>query len=424
MPPMEQTRSRARLADVLRNRPLLTLMLGHFTVDMYVGLLPVLYPLLTERFTLDLKTVGLVSLAYSGMASLAQPFFGWVADRYGTRFIGAALVWTAALFATIGFAPTFPLLVVLAGLAGLGSGAYHPLGAVNASAVIPEGQRNTAMSVYVTGGTVGVATGPLVGALLFSLFGVRGTALMALPGLGIATWLLWEMRSIALRRPRRKEGESVAHGPTPVVPLVAIVGVMMARSWAMIGIQAFVPTWYKQLGYDASFYGPLATTIVLASAMGTVGSGTLADRYGRRAVIAGSLLLTAPAIFLFAQFTGPIGFLTGALVGFLAASTGPLLLVMAQQLMAGRAGVATGLLLGLGFITGAVGVPIMGALADAFGIANAMRFQALVSILTIGLAWLLPGEARLRELARARQTPSTPEAAPAAPVAVEQGRRV
>src|SRR5215211_1572012 len=89
-----------RLSDVLRNRPLLTLMLGHYTVDMYVGVLPILYPILMGRFALDLKTVGLVSLAYSGMASLAQPLFGWIADRYGTRFIGLALVWTAATFAT------------------------------------------------------------------------------------------------------------------------------------------------------------------------------------------------------------------------------------------------------------------------------------------------------------------------------------
>ena len=40
----------AAQTSVLRNRPLLTLMFGHFTVDMYVGLLPVLYPLLTDRF--------------------------------------------------------------------------------------------------------------------------------------------------------------------------------------------------------------------------------------------------------------------------------------------------------------------------------------------------------------------------------------
>src|SRR5262249_48185903 len=120
--------------SVLRNRPLLTLMYGHFTVDMYVGLLPVLYPLLTDRFSLDLKAVGLVSLAYSGVAALSQPFFGWIADRYGTRFAGLALFWTAIMFATIGFAPTFPILLLLAGLAGLGSGCYHPMGALNANA--------------------------------------------------------------------------------------------------------------------------------------------------------------------------------------------------------------------------------------------------------------------------------------------------
>ena len=51
-----------RASDVLRNRPLLTLMLGHYTVDMYVGVLPVLYPILTGRFALDLKTVGLLTL--------------------------------------------------------------------------------------------------------------------------------------------------------------------------------------------------------------------------------------------------------------------------------------------------------------------------------------------------------------------------
>ena len=93
-------------------------MYGHFTVDMYVGLLPVLYPLLTDRFALDLKTVGLLSLAYSGTASISQPFFGWIADRYGTRFAGLALIWTATMFATIGFAPTFPILLLLPGRRG------------------------------------------------------------------------------------------------------------------------------------------------------------------------------------------------------------------------------------------------------------------------------------------------------------------
>ena len=406
----------AAQTSVLRNRPLLTLMFGHFTVDMYVGLLPVLYPLLTDRFTLDLKTVGLVSLAYSGMASISQPFFGWIADRYGTRFIGLALVWTAIMFSTVGFAPTFPVLLALAAAAGIGSGCYHPLGALNANAVIPEKQRNVAMSVYVTGGTMGVALGPIIGAVIFSLFGVHGTVVMFFPGICSAIWLLFEMRKIAVRRPApAKPGTVVTHAPIPIGPLLAIIGVMASRSWTVIGIEAFIPTWYKSLGYSASFYGPLATVVVVASAFGTIGSGTLADRYGRRAVIVGALILTMPVIILFAQFTGPIGFLTGAGVGFLAASTGPLMLVMAQQLMAGRAGVASGLILGLGFVTGAIGVPIMGAMADAFGIAAAMRFQAVIVLVTIAVAFFLPSEEYLFNRTQAIEAAShpTPGAVPA-----------
>ena len=104
----------AGLIAILRTRALVTLMLGHFQVDCYVGVIPVLFPLLIGRFDLDLATVGLVSLAYGGTASLSQPFFGFLADRFGTRFTGLALVWTASSFAAIGFAPTFPILVAIA----------------------------------------------------------------------------------------------------------------------------------------------------------------------------------------------------------------------------------------------------------------------------------------------------------------------
>src|SRR5438105_5769181 len=143
----------------LANRRLMTLWLGHFTVDSYIGVLPVLYPLLIERFRLSLETVGLVALAYVGVASVSQPLFGWLADRYGTRLTGFALAWTAVTFSTLGFAPSFPALLAMAAGAGLGSGAFHPFGALNVSAVLPDRHRNTGMSLYVTGGTFGVALG-------------------------------------------------------------------------------------------------------------------------------------------------------------------------------------------------------------------------------------------------------------------------
>lgn len=65
----------------------MTLASGHFTVDMYAGLLPALYPMLTDRFALDLTTVGLVALANSAASALSQPIFRWIAHLHGTRIV-------------------------------------------------------------------------------------------------------------------------------------------------------------------------------------------------------------------------------------------------------------------------------------------------------------------------------------------------
>jgi len=47
--------------------------------------------------------------------------------------------------------------------------------------LLPKRGASTTMSVYVTGGTVGLATGPIIGIVAFGLFGMRGTALMLGP---------------------------------------------------------------------------------------------------------------------------------------------------------------------------------------------------------------------------------------------------
>jgi FSR family fosmidomycin resistance protein-like MFS transporter len=386
-------------------------MLGHFTVDSYVGLLPVLYPLLIHRFRLDLATVGLVSLAYSGLASVSQPLFGILADRYGTRFVGLTLVWTAATFAAVGFAPSFPVLLAIAAASGLGSGAFHPLGALTVRSLLPNRGANTAMSMYVTGGTVGVACGPLIGIVLFGVFGTPGTVVTLLPGLASAAYLLAAMR-VTRSRPRvAPAGPPGWRRALPLAAIAATVAVMAARNATMFTLQAFTPTWYHQLGYQPWFYGPLVTVLVLASALGTIGCGALADRFGRKAVIIGSLVLTIPAVALYVLLPGPLGFVWAVLVGVLAASTGPLTLMMAQELMVGRAGLASGLIMGLAFVTGAVGVPLTGAVADHVGLQLALGLQVAVCAITILVAMALPDESFFRRLREPRAATPEPAAA-------------
>ena len=75
------------------------------------------------------------------------------------------------------------------------------------------------------------------------------------------------------------------------------------------------------------------------------------------------------------------------------------MLLMAQQLMAARAGLASGLVMGLGFVTGAIGVPINGAIGDAIGLQSSLTTHVLLVLVTIVIAWFLPSEPEMERLA-------------------------
>jgi len=109
----------------LRNQALLVLMMAHFTNDLFGGILPMYLPVMKERFELSNAAIGFAILAYSGMSSLSQPLFGYFSDRGGRRwYLAATLVWSAGFIALYGFAPNYPVFLLLAGLAGIGSGAF------------------------------------------------------------------------------------------------------------------------------------------------------------------------------------------------------------------------------------------------------------------------------------------------------------
>src|SRR4051812_45647647 len=97
----------------LLNRGLLMLMGGDFTGDHFSGLLPVMIPLLRERFSLDLAATGLIVTLVTSSLSLSQPFFGLFVDRFGTRTLGwIAVAWMGFFFTLIGLAPSYPLVLV------------------------------------------------------------------------------------------------------------------------------------------------------------------------------------------------------------------------------------------------------------------------------------------------------------------------
>lgn len=382
------------LRQLLRNKALLTFMLGHFTVDMFGGLLPILYPLMAAAFNLNLADVGLIALCYTAASSLSQPLFGFVADRYGSRYLApASLVWAAVMFGLVGFSASTGMLAVLAAMAGLGSGAYHPQGAANASAVTGSIQKNTAMSFYTVGGTSGYALGPILGAILFGVLGRHGSIVLAPFGIVSALLVLRSFKRLGLGLPEAHQEARLQQRKIRWKPLIPVLSVSMLRNLVLLSVVTFVPLWYRELGYSAAFYGVLTSLMIAGGAVGAIFGGLLADRFGQRRVLVAGLALSVPALVVFVLNPGPGALILGPLFGMLGEGPVSITLVMAQRLLPGRVGTASGFVLGLGFVAAGIGAPVTGILADHIGTPNAMMVISSLMFVAIIAALLIPAEA-------------------------------
>jgi MFS transporter, FSR family, fosmidomycin resistance protein len=387
--------------SLLRNRPLWTIMSGHFAVDHFSGLMPALYPLLVATQGLTIGQVGLVAAAYQSTLSLTQPLFGYLADRLGTRWLsGLSVLWMAVAFAGLGWARDFGMLVALAAAAGLGSGAYHPQGAMNAALVTDARHRNTAMAIYTLGGTGGVAIGPVVGAAIFGWLGREATLLLALPALAIGIMLLVQMRVVERLK---RESASTRAGRAPgagghTSALVRIVGALMIRGSGYFALTTFLTVWFSQMGHGPAYYSVILSTLTASAVAGTFVGGLMADRLGRRRVMLTCLFALGPLMFLFVQVARlpdaapPLVAVLAFCTGFLADAPFPLALVTAQRLMPGNVGTASGLILGFTFSAGGFGALAVGQLATQIGLAQALSLAAILPVVAAFLFLTIPPE--------------------------------
>ena len=140
--------------------------------------------------------------------------------------------------------------------------------------------------------------------------------------------------------------------------------------------------------------------MLISGSLGTILGGLFADRFNRRLAIVGSLILLAPTIWLMLSFPGPAAFLFGVLVGIVADFSLPSIMTMAQELMPGRAGMTSGLILGVGFVMGGIGVSITGVVADQIGLTRALMLLPALLAVALVLTLFVPSDvAKRRERA-------------------------
>lgn len=385
------------MRSLLKNVTLWSLTLGHFSVDMLAGTMPIVVGLyLKDTLHLDLSQIGLLLGAYKLTSSLTQPIFGYLSDRYGGRwFAVGGLLWLSILQGLVGFMPTFGAATFISALAGLGSAAFHPQGASGAN--IAAGERKTAgVAMFMLGGNSGFAVGPILAAAVMGWYGVRGTALLALIGLLIVP-LLYFLTGQAQAAPsadKKPANWKIELNPLfSTTAIVALIAVMSLRAWSQESFSSFLPQFFVELAhFSKAEASMLASLMLLALAGGTVTSGILSDRVGGARVMLVSMLISAPlmaAMFLLGDWRA---FYVAPFLGFVSGAAWPPMLVMAQSLFPKHAGVGSGVALGFVFAMGGLGLQLTGWLAEPrhLGLYTAMLSLSIIPLATAALVFLLP----------------------------------
>ena len=188
----------------LRLHPTILLMASaHMMVDGYGNIFAPMLPILIPRLGLNLATAGLLTMMFQLAASVAQVGFGHLADRWRPRLlVMAGPVLAVSVLSLVGLATSTTMLACILVAGGLGGAAFHPPAAALAHRLGGE-RRGLAMSVYITGGSLGFSLGPLLFAPFAQRYGIEWTPLLAIPGLVVIAIFLTKVPPIPVHASSR-----------------------------------------------------------------------------------------------------------------------------------------------------------------------------------------------------------------------------
>src|SRR3989442_12065501 len=130
--------------------------------------------------------------------------------------------------------------------------------------------------------------------------------------------------------------------------------------------------------------------MLLVGGIGTLAAGPAADRFGGRVVLIASNLVAPPLIVIFVAVGGIPGAFALALVGVAITGTFGVTMVMSQEYLPRRIGMASGLSIGLSIGLGGIAAVILGAIADSIDLRTALYVCAAAPVAALPLTALLP----------------------------------
>ena len=347
-----------------------TLTVAHLANDAYVAFLHPLLPRLMDKLDLSIALAAVLTMVLSLASSLPQPVMGYLADRVGRRWLVALGPIVSGVFLSlIGLAPTFGALVALLALGGFGSAFFHPP-AVSLAGRVSEGKGSgLRVSIFSFGGHLGFALGPVTAVAIVGAFTLEGLWVAMFPGvvIGIATLAF-------LPRPARGRPPPPPPSPRQVLgalagPLGLVFGISALGAFVQRTLLTLYPIVVSQAGGSEALGAASLSVYLGLQAGGTIFAGLLTDRMDRTRLLAGICILAAPAHVLAVHLPpgSAAAFAALGFAGLLNMAVLPPTVVIAQEILPTGASIGSGIVMGLAWGAGTLGVGLVGVLGDLVG---------------------------------------------------------
>jgi len=360
--------------------------------DINGGALPAILPFLRAAYDLSYQATGGLMFAYACLSSMIQPLFGLLSDRLSKPwFIPVGVLLAGCGLAAIGWMPGYWGIFAAIGLSGVGAALFHPEGARFANAVSGQ-NKGTGMSLFSIGGNGGFVLGPLLATTCLGAFGLPGTTIFAVLAVMTAGTLVWSIARMGATKKTAAAGKAGpalgAEGETPAEnnwrEFLKLTVSIVTRSITFVGFNTFIPLYWVSAFGQSTATGAIALTFFsVCGVVSNVFGGMLSDKFGYRTVIRVVFALMPPVVagFSLSQNLYAAWALL-PLLGFVLYAPFSAQVVLGQQYLAKNIGFASGITLGLATSLGGVVAPLLGWIADNYGMAA--TFQSLAALSVVG----------------------------------------
>ena len=363
---------------------------AHVMHDTYAGFIAPLLPYLIERLSLLKVEAGMFMFLYQG-TSVFQPLIGNLGDKTNLRkyaLIMPAL--TGIALSLLGTAPTYYFALMLCLIAGFSSASLHSIlpalvGRLSGKHV------GKGISFWIVGGEIGIMLGPILIATVISLFTIKATPWLMIPGIAVSLVL-----SILLRNMPHHNVNANVKDKLPIKKLLTILlpiaGVMFMRSPLRASSEMYLPVYLIEKGVNKFLAGSSVSMLLGFGVLGTIAGGYLKDKYGYKKVIIGSVSIASVFMVIFSLVSGFFQVVSLAIVGTTSMMILPVGLAFVQESFPNNRSLANGSYLAITFGLNAIAGVVTGFMYDKIGGNNTFLASGLISFLGIPFIFLLPKE--------------------------------